>query len=106
MHEPGPAEIHTAIDVDALPTCIYPGPIYLSGWAAEHETDGGMTVYQSLPTEDAQKAAAELFSICRVHERAPPGRPIQQFFSSLRTPSTCQHLVVSLHPIHDVPAMS
>ena len=80
MYEPGPAEIHTAIDVDALPTRIYPGAIYLSGWAAEHETDGGMTMYQSSPAEDAQKAAGELFSIGRVHERSTPGKLFQHFF--------------------------
>ena len=74
MHEPWPAERHTAINVDALPTCIYPGAIYLSRRAAEHGTDGGMPVYQLSSSEDTQKATGELFAIIRVHERSTPGK--------------------------------
>jgi len=80
MHKPGPAKKHTTINVDALPTCIYPGTVYLSGRAAEHGTDGGMTVYQLSPSEDAQKAAGELFAIGRIHERSTPGKILQHFF--------------------------
>ena len=80
MHKPGPAEKHAAINVDAPPTCIYPGAIYLCGRAAEHGTDGGMTVYQLSPAENAQKAAGELFASGRVHERSTPGKIFRHFF--------------------------
>ncbi len=80
IHKPGPAETHAAINVDALPTCIYPGAIYLCGRAAEQGTDGGMTVYQLSPAEDAQKAAGELFANGSVHECSMPGKLFQHFF--------------------------
>ena len=80
MHKPGAAEEHAAINVDAPPCCIYPGTIYLSRRAAEHGTDGRMTVYQLSPAEDAQKAAGELFAIGRVRERSTPGKIFQHFF--------------------------
>ena len=79
MHNPGPAEIHAAIDVDALPTCVYPGAIYFAWRAAAHCTDGRMTVYQLSPAEDAQKAAGELFAKGCVHERPTPGKIFQHF---------------------------
>ena len=80
MHKSGRAKKHAAINVDALPTGIYPGPIYLSGWAAEHGTDGSMTMYQLASTEDAQKAARELFASERMHEHSTPGKIFQHFF--------------------------
>ena len=80
IHKPGPAEKHAAINVDALPACIYPWAIYPSGRAAEHRTDGGMTVYQLSPAEDAQKTTGELFAGGRVHERSTPGKIFQNFF--------------------------
>ncbi len=74
IHKPRPAEKHAAINVDALPICIYPGAIYLSGRAAEHGTDRGMAMYQLSPAEDAQKAAGELFANGRIHECSTPGK--------------------------------
>src|SRR5579859_4517461 len=80
MHKPGPTEIHTPIDIDALLACIYPGTIYLAGRATAHSTDGSMTVYQLSPAEDAQKAAGELFAKGGVYERPTPGKVFQRLF--------------------------
>ncbi len=84
IHKPGPAETHAAINVDALPIRICPGAIYLSGRAAEHGTDGGMTMYQLSPAEGAQKVTGELFANGRVHECSTPGKLFQHFFPGQR----------------------
>src|SRR5260221_7203626 len=98
MHEPGPAEIHAAINVDTVPTCIYPGAIYLSGWAAEHETDGGMTMYQSSPAEDAQKAAGGQFPPLLLHIPTTPPIPLPLLFPHSRITTSLQHIVSSNIP--------
>ena len=74
MHKPGAAEVHAAINVDAVPPCIDPGAIYLSRRAAQHGTDGGMTVYELSPPKDAQEATSELFATGCVHEHSTPGK--------------------------------
>ena len=82
MHKPGPTEKHAAINVDALPTCIYPRTVDPAGWAAEYGTDRSMTMYQLSPTEDAQKATGKIFPRDRGQERSTAGEIIQHFFPS------------------------
>jgi hypothetical protein len=77
VHKTGSFKKHTAIDIDALPTCIYPGAMDLSWMAAEHSTDGSITMYQLASTEGGEKTQSELFAVSGVQENAAPLKFIQ-----------------------------